>query len=229
MMEILHRRMYSANKQLKQPSRVVASILACGVTLGIFLVLPLLDLLPSKSRTTYTVRTVDRVVIKPPAQPIPEQPMREKRLDQDPKPRVARKRQLVSAPKMKLEMRLDALQNAAGAALQFGSDAFEFDLGPTGPLELSELDRLPQAVVTMKPMYPLRARTRNMEGYVQVQFTVSKDGRVQDAIVIEADPQGYFEKAALAAVNNWQFVPGEKNGEQVAVRVRKKLTFELRN
>jgi protein TonB len=63
---------------------------------------------------------------------------------------------------------------------------------------------------------------------VVVRYGVSVDGRVINARVEEANPQGVFEDAALAAVRSWRYNPALKDGEPVAVdNVLSTVRFEL--
>jgi protein TonB len=52
---------------------------------------------------------------------------------------------------------------------------------------------------------------------------------VSEASVVEADPQGYFEESALAAVQNARFVPGSKAGRVVKSRLMMELTYAPRH
>jgi protein TonB len=57
------------------------------------------------------------------------------------------------------------------------------------------------------PRYPPAAQAGGVTGWVDVKFTVSSDGSVKDAVVIEAQPPGTFDAAALAAVARWHYRP----------------------
>jgi len=65
----------------------------------------------------------------------------------------------------------------------------------------SDADAVP--LVRVSPQYPPGAMLRGVEGWVQVMFTITTAGTVKDAEVVEADPEGYFEKAALNAVSRY--------------------------
>lgn len=56
-------------------------------------------------------------------------------------------------------------------------------------------------------VYPPRARSRGIEGWVDVAFTVDATGRVAGARVLSAQPAGTFDEAALAAVRRWRYAP----------------------
>lgn len=89
-----------------------------------------------------------------------------------------------------------------------------------------EGDYLP--IVKVAPVYPRQALRRGLEGYVLVSFTVTKLGTVIDPVVIEASPEGVFDKAALAAVLKFKYKPRVVNGQAIDVAgVKNLIRFEL--
>ena len=83
-------------------------------------------------------------------------------------------------------------------------------------------------LVRIPPDYPPRALSRGIEGWVRVQFTISVNGSVKDAIVVAADPQNVFDQAALNAIARWRYNPRIVNGEAVErVGVQTEIRFEL--
>ena len=90
----------------------------------------------------------------------------------------------------------------------------------------SDRDVIP--LVRINPDYPPRAQTRGIEGYVIVQFTITATGTVKDAIVVEAQPKGMFDDAALKAIARWRYNPKVDAGVAVErVGIRTRLTFQL--
>ena len=79
----------------------------------------------------------------------------------------------------------------------------------------------------MPPNYPARARERGTEGWVDLEFTVSKDGTTRDAVVRAAEPTGTFDRAALDAVKRWRYEPRVVAGNVVEQRVETRLRFRL--
>jgi TonB family protein len=61
------------------------------------------------------------------------------------------------------------------------------------------------------PDYPDSAG--NAEGAVKLSFKIGIDGHVHDAVVIDSNPKGVFDGAALAAVANWVYRPRTVNGK----------------
>lgn len=87
-------------------------------------------------------------------------------------------------------------------------------------------DYLP--IVKVAPVYPRRALTRGLEGYVLLEFTVTHTGAVRDPVVIEADPPNVFERAAIRAALKFKYKPKVVNGEAIEVAgVRNLISFKL--
>lgn len=83
-------------------------------------------------------------------------------------------------------------------------------------------------IVKVQPNYPQRALRRGIEGYVVVEFTVNKQGRVENPRVVEADPDGVFNRAAMDAARKFKYRPKTIGGEPVAVAgVRNIIRFEM--
>lgn len=93
-------------------------------------------------------------------------------------------------------------------------------------LEAGEGDYLP--IVKVQPVYPRRALSRGVEGYVILEFMVTKSGTTRDIRVVEAEPQGYFERAAIKAAEKFKYKPKVINGEPVDVAgVRNIIRFDI--
>ena len=90
----------------------------------------------------------------------------------------------------------------------------------------SDRDVVP--LVRVDPDYPPRARQRGIEGYVDIEFSISPVGTVQNPRVIGANPSFVFDRSALRAVRKWKYNPKIENGVAVTrsgIQVR--LRFEL--
>ena len=94
-------------------------------------------------------------------------------------------------------------------------------------MEEDAVEVVPQATERPPPSFPARARSLGQSGWVTLSFVVDIDGSTQDVHVVEADPPGVFDDAAMEAVKQWRFDPGQSEGSPVAVRVRQTLRFEL--
>lgn len=56
---------------------------------------------------------------------------------------------------------------------------------------------------TARPQMPEWACKQGIRGWVEVVFTVLPTGKVTDVRLIDADPRGVFETAAIESVANW--------------------------
>ena len=78
------------------------------------------------------------------------------------------------------------------------------------------------------PIYPSEAKAQGVEGYVELRYAVTVDGAVDAVEVVDAQPVGVFEEAALNAVRAWRYKPMVIKGEvQRAENVRSTLRFEI--
>ena len=78
------------------------------------------------------------------------------------------------------------------------------------------------------PDYPDNAFNQKISGAVTVQFTVDARGETRDIRVVEANPPGVFDRAAISAVKHWRYAPVLVNGAPVEVPgVKTLIRFEL--
>lgn len=84
-------------------------------------------------------------------------------------------------------------------------------------------------VASATPAYPPAAISRNLEGSVIVEFTVTPQGTVRDPRIVEST-HAVFERAALSAVTHFRYQPRVIDGVPIAVGgVRAVINFELSN
>ncbi len=105
----------------------------------------------------------------------------------------------------------------------------DVDMGGTNiAIAASDSDVIP--IVRVSPQYPLRASERGIEGWVEVEFTISKLGTVKDPFVLNSHPSSIFDRSALKAIRKWKYNPKIEDGEPMerpGVKVR--LKFDLSN
>jgi len=83
-------------------------------------------------------------------------------------------------------------------------------------------------LVTSAPDYPPRAITQGIQGWVIVEFAIDPQGRVFAPHVVEGQPAGIFDRAALNAITRYKYKPRVINGEAVSVEgIRQRIVFEL--
>ena len=89
-------------------------------------------------------------------------------------------------------------------------------------------DRGPVPQVRLDPDYPPQAKDRGIEGWAIVSFTVTREGRVKDVVVIDSQPKGMWDRSTLRAVANWRYQPALKDGKPVETRgMKAKVNYEL--
>lgn len=79
-------------------------------------------------------------------------------------------------------------------------------------------------VSTGRPQFPKYAYDRGISGWVEVVFVVDKDGQVRNPRILDANPKGIFEEAAVLSVLSWQYDRKTMSGQ--AREVRQRLEFK---
>jgi TonB family protein len=88
---------------------------------------------------------------------------------------------------------------------------------------------LPKVVSEVKPQYTPEALRARIEGTVMMTVVVRTDGTPSDIEVTKSlDTEYGLDKQAVAALSQWRFEPGRKDGEPVPVRVTVEMTFTLK-
>lgn len=99
------------------------------------------------------------------------------------------------------------------------------NIGGPGGMNIAEGDYLP--IVRVAPVYPARALSRGLEGYVDMSFTVTTTGTVRDAIVLFST-SSLFERAATRAVLKFKYKPRVVDGIPVdVVGVKTRISFQI--
>jgi TonB family protein len=78
---------------------------------------------------------------------------------------------------------------------------------------------------TVSPQYPESARKKGIEGWVELAFTVTLSGSVEDVEVRNSSPVDVFDDAAKRAIRQWRFEPVVRNGQIVQQRAMVRLRF----
>ncbi len=199
-------------------SSLSALPISAAVTFGLFLVMTLLvagDGLVNIDEES-SVRFIDVV------QDIEDQPP--KRLERTvEKPPTVENPPELDVPEVTLggpdKLNINIGHSSAGNSVDVGTIV----LGPS-----SDGEYLP--LVRVQPVYPRRAQERGIEGYAIVELTVGADGSVppESIKVVEAEPKGYFERAAINAAKKFKYKPKVVNGTGQEVNgVIYRFSFQL--
>ena len=117
--------------------------------------------------------------------------------------------------------------NADAISTSFEAD-IQADASLAGGLNLDTGDGDYLPIVKVAPVYPRRAQSRGIEGYVIVEFTVTKNGSVRNAKVVEAKPESIFDRAAMDAALKFKYKPRVVDGVAMEVAgVQNKISFQI--
>lgn len=196
---------------------LIALLLSAAITMGLFY---LMQSLIASGGSAFTDPPQGKVLdfVRVPKEEAAEQ--KERKVRKPPPPK--------EPPPQMDQPQLDAATpNSEGSGLDF-SDAVSADVSLDGGLGLDSGDGEYLPIVRVAAQYPRRAQQRGIEGYVIVEFTVTKLGTISDPVVVEANPTGIFDKAALDAVLKYKYKPRVLNGEAIAVSgVEVRVAFEI--
>ena len=81
-------------------------------------------------------------------------------------------------------------------------------------------------VLFVPPTYPEEANARGIVGWVDLEFTVTTEGRVTDVTVTTSEPANVFDRAARSAILRNRYRPVLRDGVPVAQRARIRVRFK---
>ena len=100
--------------------------------------------------------------------------------------------------------------------------------GVTGEVRFPDRDTLPPVpIVRFLPPYTEDARRARVEGLVQLEVIIRKNGTVDSIRVIRGLGHGLDESAINTIANKWRFKPGTRFGEPVDVLAHIEIFFRL--
>jgi protein TonB len=124
---------------------------------------------------------------------------REEKVEREPPPAPEVPRMSPTIARVNTDLAPISLTINTGADLKLGAGA--------------DTDVIP--LVRIAPEYPRRALRRGIEGWVQVQFTITPTGAVTDPKVVAADPPELFDEAAIRSILRWRYNPKIEDGVAV--------------
>jgi periplasmic protein TonB len=110
---------------------------------------------------------------------------------------------------------LSAISNAPVAVPKASSQIVRVSQGVSEGLILKKV----------QPRYPAQAMQMHIEGPVQMQATVSKDGSISNVKILSGDP--VLARAAQEAVRQWKYKPYYLDGEPVDIQTQITINFRL--
>ncbi|MBV1876068.1 MAG: energy transducer TonB [Pseudomonadales bacterium] len=206
----------------------LSSVLAIGVTLALFY---LMQFLISGGKSALSEEKMGRIVDIVRVKQELEAQTKQRKAKKPPPP----DQPPPEVPQVTLNVSIDdagfTMSNIAGGA--------DIDISGGG-FGISDGEYLP--IVKVQPRYPQRALSRGQTGWVIVEFTVSAQGTVKDANVVDNcawtksksqgqcidNPHTVFDKAAMKAALKFKYKPKVIDGEPVETAgVQNKIIFEL--
>jgi TonB family protein len=94
--------------------------------------------------------------------------------------------------------------------------------GPPAVVEASLTRNRP-----LEPEYPDAALRKNIEGWVELSFVITADGKVTNINVLDATPAGVFEAAATKALSRMRYKPTIQAGKPIAVSSKLRIAFRM--
>ncbi len=192
-----------------------AAFLAIGVTFGLFYLMQALILGKDMKLGEMSGTMIDFVRLKKDSElDLKKRKMPEKTEPEEPPP----------PPDLTMARSNKPTQDMGDMTFAIDVDV---DLGGTDiNIAAADSDVIP--IVRVTPQYPLRASERGIEGWVEVEFTISKLGTVKNPTVINSHPSSIFDRSALKAIRKWKYTPKIEDGEPVERPGEKvRLRFDL--
>ena len=80
-------------------------------------------------------------------------------------------------------------------------------------------------VKRVQPVYPEQARQMRVQGPVELQATINRDGNISNVKVVTGNAQ--LARAAVEAVKQWKYKPYYLNNEPVEIQTQIIVNFKL--
>lgn len=96
--------------------------------------------------------------------------------------------------------------------------------GQPAPVRIGPGVTPPRVIRKVEPEFSPLARANQIQGTVVIQLIVSEGGRAAEIQVIS--PLGFgLDESAIAAIQKWEFFPGQKDGKAVPVWATIEVNF----
>jgi TonB family protein len=146
--------------------------------------------------------------------------------------RVASLLKEVSMSRLRLSWSLAAFAGALALAGWLGVRSFPLQAAPQEKSD-ETIYRIgdegvtpPKVLSKIEPDYTDEARNAKIEGVVELSVQIGADGLAQN-IQITRSLDGGLDQSAVAAIQQWRFKPGEKNGKPVRVAAKIEVNYRL--
>jgi TonB family protein len=101
----------------------------------------------------------------------------------------------------------------------------QLKLTTAGPPEVLEASLTRTRAIELD--YPADALRRSVEGWVDVTYVVTAEGKVTTIKVLDSSPKGVFELAATRALQRVRYKPAAQGGKSSAVSTKLRISFRM--
>jgi len=123
------------------------------------------------------------------------------------------------------------LQMAGGLGASADMDALNARLAK---LKLAAAGAMPEVaeaslarVKSIELSYPAEALRKNIEGWVELSYVVSAEGKVAQVKVLNSNPAGVFDAAATKTISRVRYKPMMQGGKPIAVSTKLRIAFRM--
>ncbi len=95
----------------------------------------------------------------------------------------------------------------------------------SGPVRIGGTVQAAKLIHQVRPLYPALAKQVRIQGSVQLQAVIARDGTIQNLQLVSGHP--LLVPAAMEAVRQWRYSPTTLNGETVEVLTQIDVHFKL--
>jgi protein TonB len=82
-------------------------------------------------------------------------------------------------------------------------------------------------IVTISPNYPRKAAIAKIEGWVEIEFTITQGGTVINPSVVNSKPRRIFDREAIRAILKYKFKPKVIDGVAQTQVATQRIDFKL--
>ena len=98
---------------------------------------------------------------------------------------------------------------------------------PVSTLKISQGVSQGLLIRKVQPIYPPNARTMRLEGPVEMEAMIDREGKIKNLKVLKGQP--VLAKAAVDAVRQWRYKPYYLDGEPVEIQTQITIVFKMPN
>jgi TonB family protein len=80
---------------------------------------------------------------------------------------------------------------------------------------------------SVRPVYPPELLARGIDGWVELEFVVDRNGVPRDVVATQASPPNRFDEAAIEAVRQYRYLPFERDGRIYERRLKMRMRFQV--